>query len=160
MGGSDKNRDLSCKIEQKSLYKGDFILYNNNEYTSFEKWGAKMEKNKVKLSVCGSEYSILTDDSVEYTAALGDELNEKMMEILNDNAGVSVTQAAVLSALEYCDMYKKAEKSADNLRGQIKDYLEDSARARMEVEVARREVERLSREVQKLQAKLAAEGKR
>ena len=119
-----------------------------------------MEKNKVKLTVCGSEYSILTDDSVEYTAALGDELNEKIMDILNDNAGVSVTQAAVLTALEYCDMYKKAEKSADNLRGQIKDYLEDSARARMEVEVARREVERLSREVQKLQAKLAAEGKR
>lgn len=119
-----------------------------------------MEKNKVKLTVCGSEYSILTDDSVEYTAALGDELNEKITGILNDNAGVSVTQAAVLSALEYCDMYKKAEKSADNLRGQIKDYLEDSARARMEVEVARREVERLSREVQKLQAKLAAEGKR
>lgn len=125
-----------------------------------KKRGAEMEKNKVKLTIGGSEYSILTDDSVEYTAALGDELNEKVTDILKDTSGISVTQAAVLTALEYCDMYKKAEKSADNLRGQIKDYLEDSARARMEVEVARREVERLSREVQKLQAKLAAEGKR
>lgn len=119
-----------------------------------------MEKNKVKLMVCGTEYSILTDDSAEYAAALGDELDEKISKTVKENFSISVTQAAVLAALEYCDLYKKAEKSADNLRGQIKDYLEDSARARMEVEVARREVERLSREVQKLQAKLAAEGKK
>lgn len=119
-----------------------------------------MEKNRVKLTICGSEYTILTDDSIEYTAALSDELDEKIRAVLNDNSGVSVTQAAVLTALEYCDMYKKAEKSADNLRGQIKDYLVDSERARTEVEFTRREVERLNREVQKLQAKLAAEGKR
>ena len=42
------------------------------------------------------------------------------------------------------------------LRAQIKDYLEDSARARMEVDVARREVERLNREISDLRDKLAA----
>ena len=54
------------------------------------------------------------------------------------------------------DASKKATASADNLRAQIKDYLEDSARARMEVDVARREVERLNREISDLRDKLAA----
>ena len=39
---------------------------------------------------------------------------------------------------------------------QVEDYLEDSARARMEVDVARREVERLNREISDLRDKLAA----
>ena len=51
-------------------------------------------------------------------------------------------------------MYKKAEVSADNLRGQIKEYLEDSARSKMDAEIAKREVERLTRELQNAQAKL------
>ena len=58
-------------------------------------------------------------------------------------------------ALDNADASKKATASADNLRAQIKDYLEDSARARMEVDVARREVERLNREISELREKLA-----
>ena len=62
-----------------------------------------------------------------------------------------MTQAAVLVALDNADASKKATASADNLRAQI----EDSARARMEVDVARREVERLNREISELREKLA-----
>ena len=71
-------------------------------------------------------------------------------------AGGSADGAAVLVALDNADASKKATASADNLRAQIKDYLEDSARARMEVDVARREVERLNREISDLRDKLAA----
>ena len=38
---------------------------------------------------------------------------------------------------------------------EIKDYLEDSARARMEVDVARREIERLNREISSLRERIA-----
>ena len=58
--------------------------------------------------------------------------------------------AAVLAALDYCDEAVKATESADNLRSQIKDYLEDSSQARMEAEEARREIEKLKKEVQTL----------
>ena len=50
---------------------------------------------------------------------------------------------------------KKSTASSDNLRAQIKDYLEDSARARMEVDVARREIERLNREISSLRERIA-----
>ena len=65
-----------------------------------------------------------------------------------------MTQAAILLALDYADQCKKAEISADNLRSQIKEYLEDASRAKMDAEIARREVERLTRELQNVQGKL------
>ena len=66
---------------------------------------------------------------------------------MNENPHISVTQAAILLSLEYADQAKKAIDNADNLRGQIKEYLEDSARYKMEAEVARRDIERLNREL-------------
>lgn len=58
------------------------------------------------------------------------------------------------AALEYADSYKKSEESADNLRSQIRGYVEDYNRAKLETEVARKEVERLNRENQDLRVKL------
>ena len=114
-----------------------------------------MTKNKVHVKIGGASYTIVTEDEAEYVEALADEISENMRAI-NSNPSLSMTQAAVLVALDNADASKKATASADNLRAQIKDYLEDSARARMEVDVARREVERLNREISDLRDKLAA----
>lgn len=113
-----------------------------------------MDKNKIRLNICGTDYSITTEDDPKYVLALGDELDALLTKTLRENTRLSVTQAAILAALEYADMYKKAEVSADNLRSQIKEYLEDSARSKMDAEIAKREVERLTRELQNVQAKL------
>ena len=104
-----------------------------------------MNKNKVHVKIGGASYTIVTEDEAEYVETLADEISENMRAIINSNPSLSMTQAAVLVALA----------NADDLRAQIKDYLEDSARARMEVDVARREVERLNREISELREKLA-----
>lgn len=117
-----------------------------------------MGKNKVKLVIGGVSYYISTDDEAVYVKEIADEVDKKMERVQKDNPRLSITMSAVLCALEYCDAYKKAEISADNLRGQIKEYLEDSARARMEVDVAHREIERLNKEIQSLRVKLANAG--
>lgn len=113
-----------------------------------------MDKTRVKLTIGGADYYIMTEDDADYTLALGAELNEKITRTLKENPFASVTQAAVLAALEYADAYRKSEESADNLRGQIRGYLEDFNRAKLETDVARREIERLNRENQNLRAKL------
>ena len=108
-----------------------------------------MAKNRVHLKIGGSAYTVLTDDAPEYVEELAEELDKEMRSIINENPSLSVTQAAVLTALDKADTCKKSTASSDNLRAQIKDYLEDSARARMEVDVARREIERLNREIRR-----------
>lgn len=112
-----------------------------------------MEKNKVKLKIAGSEYSVFTDDDVKYVAELGEEVNAHMTELMRDNARLSVTQAAILCTLDYADNFKKAQQSAENLRSQIQEYLEDAARARTDAEITRREAERLGKELAALRAR-------
>ena len=114
-----------------------------------------MAKNRVHLKIGGSAYTVLTDDALEYVEELAEELDKEMRSIINENPSLSVTQAAVLTALDKADTCKKSTASSDNLRAQIKDYLEDSARARMEVDVARREIERLNREISSLRERIA-----
>ncbi len=114
-----------------------------------------MDKNRVTLTICGASYTIITDDDAEYMENLGEYINNEMKNITASSPSLSTTQAAILVALDQADNAKKATAGADNLRAQIKDYLEDSARARMEVEVARREIERLNHEISNLRDKMA-----
>lgn len=108
-----------------------------------------MEKERVKLNICGNDYYITTDEDPQYVQSLGVELDEALSKVVQSSSRLSMTQAAILVALEYADSAKKANETADNLRSQIKEYLEDSARYKMEAEVARRDVDRLNRELQK-----------
>lgn len=109
-----------------------------------------MEKNKVKVSICGSDYYITTEDDPKYVLELANGLDEALTKIVKDNSRLSITQAAILASLDYADTAKKATDTADNLRAQIKEYLEDSARYKMEAEVAKRDVERLEKELSSL----------
>ncbi len=102
--------------------------------------------NKVKLTICGVNYFINTDESVEYTENLGKRIDERMSQILKSGSLITMTQAAVLVALEMADELSKSEANVDNFRSQIKDYLEDSAKAKSERDYYKRELERYKTE--------------
>jgi cell division protein ZapA len=106
--------------------------------------------NKVRLTIAGTTYVVSTTDSEEYVTQLAQQLDAGMKEAMKASPSLSITRAAVFCALDYLDQYKKSTGSADNMRSQIKDYLADAAKAKLEAEDARREIERLKREVQYL----------
>lgn len=117
-----------------------------------------MSKNRVKLNICGSECVISSDDSESYVRSIGDEVEKAMEDILGKNDRISITMAAIITALSFCDDAHKSSVGADNLRSQIKDYLEDSSHARMESEESKREIERLKHEMKTLRTRLSDEG--
>lgn len=117
-----------------------------------------MSKNRIKLNICGCECVISSEDSEGYMRSVGDEVQKSIEEIMARNERISTTMAAIIAALSYCDDAHKAADTAENLRGQIRDYLEDSSHARLEAEESRREIERLKREIQTLRARLSAAG--
>lgn len=108
-----------------------------------------MALSKVIVTIAGNEFCLNTEDDPAYVESLASELSKELTTMLDENPSISITQAAILSALNTKDDLKKNNNSADSLRSQIKDYLEDSARARMEAESAKREVERLTEELKK-----------
>jgi cell division protein ZapA (FtsZ GTPase activity inhibitor) len=117
-----------------------------------------MSKNRIKLNICGSECVISSDDSESYIRSIGDEVEKAMEDILTKNERISINMAAIITALSYCDEAHKSAGAADNLRSQIKDYLEDSSRARTESEESKREIDRMRREIKTLRSRLSEDG--
>ena len=113
-----------------------------------------MATSKVRLNICGSSSVVNTSESEDYMKNLADRLNLDMNELMASSNSVSITTAAVMTALNYRDELEKASGSADNMRRQIKDYLEDAASAKMAAEEARRENASLKRRVDELERRL------
>lgn len=111
--------------------------------------------SNVKLNICGIECPVTSDDDEAYVRSIGEEVDMRMNQMLEANQRASTTMVAVLCALSYADECRKANSASDNLRAQIKTYLDDSQRARMDAEEAKREVERLRRELQALRLRLS-----
>lgn len=104
-----------------------------------------MERHTQRLKIAGEEYPIVTEEDTKYMEDLAHDIDLKMASILK-NGRLSTTQAAVLVALEYADLAKKNGSSSDNLRSQLKEYLEDAAKAKSERDFYKRELDKLNAE--------------
>ncbi len=113
-----------------------------------------MEKNKVRVNIAGVTYSLITDETTEYTNELAAEIDEKMKEMQGANPFMSTNQAAVLVAIEFADKAKKAEAAAEGYRDQIKDYLKDASEAQTERDFYKREIDRIRTEAKAKSAQI------
>ena len=87
--------------------------------------------NKVRVNIAGTPYAIATTDPEKYILSLAKKLDEDITKLLDDNANLSVTKAAVFCAMDYLDEYRKSTGSAENMRSQIQDYIVDATRAKL-----------------------------
>lgn len=105
--------------------------------------------NRVVVTICGEEYTFVAEESTAYTQKVAAYVDEKMTEVLN-SIKVGRTDAAILTAANITDELFKAQAASEQLRGQIKDYLDAAGKAQAEVSELKREVFRLQ---QKLEGK-------
>ena len=98
--------------------------------------------NRVVISICGEEYTFIADESAAYMQKVGSYVSEKMEEVLN-SAKVGRTDAAILTAANIADELFKAQSAAEQLRSQIKGYLDEAGKAQAEVSELKREIFRL-----------------
>ena len=98
--------------------------------------------NRVVISICGEEYTLVADETPSYMQKVGGYVSDKMTDVMNA-AKVGRTDAAVLTAVNLTDELFKSQTSAEQLRGQIKGYLDEASKAQAEVSELKREVFRL-----------------
>ncbi len=113
-----------------------------------------MAENRIPLNIAGLSLVITTDEDESYVKDISEEINEDIKGVLEANPGASVTSAGLLCALDYLDECKKATKSANSLRSQIKDYLADAANAKMMFDDERKRTSELDAELQALRSHL------
>lgn len=96
-------------------------------------------KKSVTVSIAGGEYRLIGAENEEYTRKVAAHVDTKINEVLGA-ANVSMIEATVLASVNIADEYYKALETADNLRTQLKDYLEDSGRMKAELADLKREL--------------------
>ncbi|MBC8586034.1 cell division protein ZapA [Youxingia wuxianensis] len=104
--------------------------------------------NKVRISINGVHYTISTPESEEYVLSLAQELDGQIKEIVEKNSNISFNDVMVLCAMNYVDAYKRSEENADRMRNQISEYLEDAAKARIELDDVKRENANLKKQLE------------
>ena len=98
--------------------------------------------NRVVVDICGEEYTLIAEESAAYMQKVGSYVSEKMDEVLNSTR-VGRADAAVLTAVNIADELFKAQVSAEQLRSQIKGYLDEAGKAQSQVSELKREILRL-----------------
>ena len=94
--------------------------------------------NVVRLKIGGIEYSITADEDEAYIRGLGSELERRINKIQQRSPFLSITMAAIMSAMESLDDEKKALAENEKLRLEVKRLLEETACAKLDAEIARR----------------------
>ena len=97
--------------------------------------------NKIRLTVGGIQYSIISEDSQEYLTQLGRELERQLDYLAKRNPFLSTTMIAVLAALDGMDSSKKTNLENEGLRGEINRLNEELTIARSEAAAAQRKLE-------------------
>ena len=105
-------------------------------------------ENKITINICGEEYTFAAEEAPSYMQKVAAMVDAKMSEILQ-TTHVSITDAAVLAAVNIADEYLKSQGTAENLRAQLKGYLDESTKAKNEASELRREVFRLQQQLEK-----------
>ena len=98
--------------------------------------------NRVVVNICGEEYTFIAEESASYMQRVGAYVGDKMNEVLSGTK-VGRTDAAVLTAANIADELFKAQAAAEQLRRQIKGYLDEASKAQSEVSELKREIFRL-----------------
>lgn len=114
-----------------------------------------MESKKVEVKINNIEYTLVTNEPEEYVQRVALLVNKRMNEIGEGSSQLSTAMKAVLTAINLADECLKNESVLDNLRIELKGYMEESKGLGTELEEKRLEVEKLREDVHKLQIDLA-----
>ena len=101
-----------------------------------------MEKIRTTVHILGKEYTMTSYDPESYVQRVASFVDRKMTE-LSLSTRLPYAQLAVLTALNVADEYFKEVEASENLRRQLKEYLEEATKLKLELSEAKREIFKL-----------------
>ena len=104
-------------------------------------------ENRITVNICGTEYTLMAEESPSYMQKVAALVDAKMGEIMASGK-VSRMDAAVLTAMNIADEMLKQQSGSENLRSQLKGYLDDANRAKNELSECKRELFKLQQQLQ------------
>ena len=100
--------------------------------------------NPVTIYIHHQSYRFLAEEEETYLQQCADIVNKEMDQAMAGNT-LSITDGAVLAAMNVADKYCKERQVSDNLRAQLKQALDENTRLARELAEAKREARKAAR---------------
>ena len=104
--------------------------------------------NRITVAIGSQSYTLLSEEDPSYVHAIAVEVNQELSQV-TEHSHLSTADAAILTAVNLTDKYFKEREAADNLRRQLKEYLDEGSRLKNELSDLKREIFRLQRQLEK-----------
>ena len=114
-----------------------------------------MALNRLKANICGTNYTLVSEESLSYMRDLVAEVDTEMEQIITSDSRMSTTMAAVLTAVTCADKARKEAAAAEDLRVQLKRFVDEHEALEARLAEVRAELERLTEETKQTRAKAA-----
>lgn len=85
-------------------------------------------RNKILVQICDKEYSIITEEPEDYVKTLASEITKMIDNTAYKNLRTSKIDATMITCLELCDKIHKLTDDNDNMRREIKAYVDEIGR--------------------------------
>ena len=103
--------------------------------------------NKVKVVICGKDFTLQTAESSNYVFGLARTLESRITEITDANSSASPFTAAIMVGLATLD-------DLNSIRDQSKEYVDEAGKTRLERDAAMQQVEALKSRIAELEREL------
>ena len=107
--------------------------------------------NKIKVVICGKEFTLQTAESSNYIFSLARTLEGRINELLSANSSASPFTASIMVGLAALDDLNKANQRLDTLREQSKEYVDEAGKVRLERDAALQQVAALQAKLEQLE---------
>jgi len=105
-------------------------------------------ENRITVTIAGTDYTFTAEESPSYMQKVAAHVSEQMSAIM-EGGKIGRMDAAVLAAANITDELYKEQAVSENLRQQLKGYLDEATRAKNEASEARRELFKLQQKLDK-----------
>ncbi len=110
------------------------------------------------VRIGGFDLTLYSTETAEYTNQIAEAIDAKVREIMDGNPSLSLTSASLLVCMDLYDEIVKLQTGADNMRDQLKEYLDGTTKALAERDEARRMAEKLRDELLALKINMSKGG--
>ena len=111
------------------------------------------KQDKVRVTIGGRCFYLTSGDDPDYLVHIAKKVDREISGLVRANVGLSFEQAAVLTALKYCDDYEKKtvntekqEKEDEDLGKRLVEYSKELTRATTRIKALEKELAKFRKE--------------
>lgn len=100
-------------------------------------------QNRVSVTIADQRYTFLASEEQDYMERVAAHVDGQIKQTLRAGRNLSLLEGAVLAAVNLADDLFKEQERANDLRRQVKEALEESAKLKQELSEAKRQIFKL-----------------